>query len=492
MIRLRAEFRHVFWSLLDTASYPVIYLAATPFLIKYMGTVVFGFWMVLNTLVVVLQLFNFNLGYTAMRHISHERAAGASPVVTDIINSLLKITLAQYTGVAILGGLLYFIMANTGWPGGQSLHVQHAGPCFLLAALLGGLKYFEQVFQNIIKSYEQFRQAAILNMIFRIGSLAVTLIIARSFPGMIVYVLLGNIAFSLCYLSLHYAYLHRALPFYRIGPPGHAGLQQRLLQYSMWPWLQSIIIVLTFQADRFWVSAYAGLSVVSAYALVATMFNHIHMIFMAMIAWISPRIIGMYARDEDPQAMYRYVRSLLMVISIFSLLLFYLLSPFLFRIWLGSETYGRLKDYIQAFTCFELAFVHTIMPVFYLNGTGRERQATYVTLLCCISCYVLMLCGLWTFGSPVAFIHGMTIGACLAVPVFNHIASGATHRKAAWQQLPEMIPVIAAIGIIYAPSMLLIIVLSCAGGWALWRYYLLFLTNRHVWRQVLSTGKGKA
>ena len=41
-----------------------------------MGTVAFGFWMVLNTLIVVLQLFNFNLGYTAMRHISAERAAG--------------------------------------------------------------------------------------------------------------------------------------------------------------------------------------------------------------------------------------------------------------------------------------------------------------------------------------------------------------------------------------------------------------------------------
>jgi O-antigen/teichoic acid export membrane protein len=489
MPKLPGGLKHSFWSLLDTISYPVIYFALTPFLIRYMGAAMYGFWMVLNTLIVVLQLFNFNLGYTAMRHIAQERAAGNNRLVTGIINSLLKITIVQFAGVAILGCVLLVLLSYTGWLGDYAFGFRYGAWCVLLATLLGGLKYFEQVFQNIIKSYERYREAAILNMFFRIGSLSVTLVIAIAFPGMIVYVLSGSILFSLCYLALHFAYIHRALPFFKAGPVREAGLQKRLLSYSVWPWIQTIIVVLTFQADRFWVSGYAGLEEVSAYALVATMFNHIHMIFTAMVAWTLPRIIGRYAINQNTETEYQFIRSLLTVITIVSLLLFYRISPFLFPLWLGEETYSRLEGYIQAFTAFELAFVHTIMPLFYLNGTGRERQATWITMLCCGLCYVLMLSGLWFFHSPVALVEGMTAGACLTAPVFNIVSNAyASGRGQGWRAALEFVPVFAAIGLVYTSSPWLAALLAAAGGWALWKCYLFHLLNRNVWRQVLGAG----
>jgi len=487
MPKLPAGLKHTVWSLLDAASYPIIYVALTPVLIRHMGPVIFGFWMVLNTLTVVLQLFNLNLGYTAMRHIAGERASGNTSLVRDIINSLLGITLFQLCGIMAIGAILTLIIAWTGWLGDYGHSIRYGSLCFLLASLLGGLKFFEQIFQNIIKSYERFREAAILNMIFRIGMLCTTLAAAILFPKMIVVVMLANIAFSLAYLALQYAYIHRILPFYKIAGVAEGGIHKRLLRYSMWPWLQMIVVVLTFQADRFWVSGYAGLKEVSAYAIVATMFNHIHLIFMAMIAWISPRIIAMHATGQDPSREYAAIRSLLTVISIGSLLLFYALSPLLFRLWLGADMYLQLEGYVQAFTGFELAFVHTIMPVFYLNGTGRERQATWITIACCAACYVLMLVGLLVLGSPVALVQGMAIGACLIIPVFNAAANyWIFGKRHAWKALPELIPVFAAIGIINVSSTLTAILLALGGGWTLWKYYLVHLSNRNVWKQVLG------
>ena len=487
MPKLPSGLKHTIWSLLDTVSYPVIYFAATPFLLRYMGSELFGLWMVLSTLITVLQLFNFNLGYTALRHISHERAAGSPQLVTDTINSLLKITLMQFVWVCTIGILLSVIIASTGWPDKYADMFRYGSLCFLLAALLGGLKYFEQIFQNVIKSYDHFRGAAVLNMFYRIGSLALTLGTAMLFPKMIVYVLAANILFSLCYLAIHYVYIHRVLPFYKLGAIQHFGVQKRLLRYSIWPWIQSIIIVLTFQADRFWVSGYAGLKEVSAYALIATMFNHIHMIFTAMVAWIFPRIIGMHAKNEPADTEYNFIRSLLTVITIVALLLFYAVSPVLFPWWLGAETYARIRPYVQAFTGFEIAFVHTIMPIFYLNGTGKERTATYITLLCCGLCYALMLGGLWIFQSPVALVKGMTIGACLAIPVFNMLANASIARRPQYgKTLVEMVPVFAAMGLVYSNSPILSSLLALAGGWALWRCYLVHLNNRNVWRNVLG------
>src|SRR5215217_2186411 len=195
MPKLPSGLKHSIWSLVDTISYPVLYFTATPFLIKYMGPVVFGFWMVLSTLTTVLQLFNFNLGYTAMRHIAHERATGSTQLVRDIINSLLKITFLQLLGVTIIGGILALVLSWTGWLGDYAVHFRYGAVCFLLASVLAGLKYVEQLFQNIAKSYDHFRSASILNMIYRTGGLVLTLIIAMSFRQMILYVLIGNVVF---------------------------------------------------------------------------------------------------------------------------------------------------------------------------------------------------------------------------------------------------------------------------------------------------------
>lgn len=487
MPRVPGGLKHTFWGVLDTVSYPIVYFALTPSLIKYMGSVVFGLWMVLNTVTVVLQLFNFNLGYTAMRHIAYERATGNNRAVTDIINTLLKITLLQFLGIAIIGAILAFILSNTGWLGTYAKSFHYGSLCFLLAALLAGLKYFEQVFQSIVKSYDQFKGAAILNMAYRIGTLSGTLAIIILYPKMILYVLIGNIIFSLCYLAIHFGYIKKLLPFYSLQPVVQPGLMKGLFSYSIWPWLQSIIIVLTFQADRVWVSGFAGLKEVAAYGLVATMFNHIHMIFTAMVAWVSPRIIAMYARGEDPDAEYTFVRSLLTVVTMVSLLLFYLVSPIVFRLWVGDAMYVQLRPYIQGFTGFELAFAHTIMPVFYLNGTGKERNAAYVTILCCSLCYILMLGGLWVFHSPVALVHGMTIGTCIAIPVFNTIAQRKIVKYQNWPMgILEMVPVFAAIAFIYTSSPIAQAAEVIIGAWALWRFYLIHLTNRTVWKQALG------
>jgi O-antigen/teichoic acid export membrane protein len=251
-----------------------------------------------------------------------------------------------------------------------------------------------------------------------------------------------------------------------------------------------LIIVLTFQADRFWVSAYAGLKEVSSYGLAATMINHINLIFTAMVAWVSPRIIGMHARGESTEAEYHFIRSLLTFITIALLLLFYWLSPFLFPIWLGHETYAALRPYLQSFIGFEIVFVQTVMPFLYLNGTGREREATYATLLCCGVCYVFMLGGLWLFQSPVALVRGMTIGACLTVPLFHAAANKfiAGNARAA-SALPDMLPVLAAVGLVYTSSPLLVAVLALAGGWVFWKHYFVHLSDRNVWKQVLNPGR---
>lgn len=484
-LRLPRGMRHAIWSLADTAAYPVLYMAAVPLLIRYMGPVVFGFWIVLNTVIIVLQLFNFNLGFTALRHIAHEQATGNNSLVKDMINGLLRITFLQLAGVLLIGGLLSLVIASTDWLGGYATSFRHGAICFTLAALLAGFKYFEQLFQNIIKAYELFRSAAILNMISRIGSLLLTIMVAAQYRGNILYVLSANAVFSLAYLVLHYAFICQALPFYKAGRVQDTGIRKRLLSYSMWPWVQLIMVVLTFQADRFWVSGFAGLKEVSGYGLVATMFNHIHMIFMALVAWVLPRMIAMHARGDDTKELYTTIHRLLTTITLVSLLLFYAVSPVIFRLWVGAATYESMKWYIRGFTAFELVYVHTILPFYFMNGTGRERRATYATLLYCGAAYVLMIGGLIWLHDPAAMVMGMTLGVGLTIPLFNSWTRQYMQRSNSWPEvLMELVPVYAAIVLVYIPPSWLMAVMALVLAITLWKYYLSHLLNRSIWMQV--------
>ena len=84
----------------------------------------------------------------------------------------------------------------------------------------------------------------------------------------------------------------------------------------------------------------------------------------------------------------------------------------------------------------------------------------------------------------------MTIGVCLTVPLFNVVANKhITGERQDWRVLQDMIPVFIAIGIVYTSSPLLMAILILTGFWTVWKYYLIHLNNRAVWKQVLGTGR---
>jgi O-antigen/teichoic acid export membrane protein len=475
--------KHSVWSVLDAALYPMAYMASVPLMMKALGVVPFGLWVVLNTIITVLQLFNFNLGITAIRNVSYELANDNVGRVNDVINAILQFTALLLLVVMGIGFFLSYAAVEYNWWNVRSALIGNVSQCILLAAGIAGLKYIDQVFQNIIKAQENFKLAAILNMIHRFGLLTITLVMAVK-KGSIIAIFSANLCFSLFYLIIQYACIKWVMPFFKLGAVKDKTQYGRLLNFSVWPWLQSIIVVLTFQTDRFWVSTHSGLSTVSGYGLVSTMFNHIHVIFTAIAIWILPRIAAMTSKGHDPANLYNTVRGGLLGVVIISLLFFYFISPTLFHFWVGEETYGRMSAYIRGFVGFEMVFAHTIMPIFYLNASGKEKIATRLTLLYCSVCYLFMLTGLFGFHSPVAMIHGMTIAMCITMPAVNAVVHRQMAGSYSWDRaLAEMMPMYAGLLLIYTGNVWLCIALVMVIIVMLWKYYLSSVLNKTAWKQ---------
>ncbi|MGZ5283092.1 MAG: hypothetical protein ACXWEY_12515, partial [Bacteroidia bacterium] len=476
-IKLPIAIQHSAWSVMDAAVYPAVYLATVPLMIKSLGLVLFGVWIVLSSLITILQLFNLNLGVTAMRNVAFALGENNKKNISNTINGVILITAALLLFVTVSGAVLADVVVRYNW-WGISADIENISLCIFLASIFAGLKYFDQVFQSIIKAKEEFKLAAILNTANRFGLLFITLTLAVA-GFSIDQILLANILFISCYLLIQFTCIHKIFPCYKPGFETNKGLYKNLLSFSIWPWLQVIMVVLTFQTDRFWVSAFAGLSEVSGYGLVSTMFNHIHIIFTAMAIWLLPRLSAMASKNIDPLQLYEKAKSGLMSIMLVSLLVFHFVSPFILKTWLGPEAFSEVSIYVKPFIAFEMIFAYSILPVIYFNATGKEKLATLATLFYCALTYIFMLGGLYIFNNTVALVEGMILSMCISMPIINLLTlKNINSLRSGAKTLLEMIPVYAAILLLYSQNIYLSIILLLVFAFMLWKLYLSGLIDK--------------
>lgn len=457
---MRKELGNSFWGIMDTAVYPMIYMAVVPILMNNLGPEGFGLWIIINSLMVILQLFNMNIGITTMKELAGQKKENTR----QILNALFTIVLLLLLLVSLIGFLSGIMAEKFDFSGLSDAPVNSIVECLILAGFIAGLKFFEQFFHAALKARELIKVSAIINVYNKVGLLTLTIYLAILGYD-ITALLYANVFFTLLNLCILVLVVSRHYSQYIPGITKDLSLIKSLFHFSIWPWIQSLFVVLAFQTDRFWVSANAGLSVVSDYGLIATLFNHVHMIYTAMFIWVLPRIASMVQANVDPYPFYQRIRKLFCFFVVFSLLLFYFISPWIFPVWIGEEHYQNIKKYVQIFLVFELMFSHTIMPFFFMNATAKEKNITYLTAFFCLLSYFFMILALLISNSVVLMVAGMVLSMCISMPVLNYFVrkkSNSTENTFAFE-LIEMLPFYAAAGLILLPmpwSALLLIPLA--------------------------------
>src|SRR5690606_17175077 len=149
-----------------------------PVLMKGLGATAFGLWVVLNTFITTLQIFNLNIELTTVRNISFYAAAGHSKIVNDLVNGILRITVLLAVVVVLMGLILSVLVPYIDIPGLNSLPLDDIATCVVLATCIAVVKYFDKVFQSIFKAYEQYKKASILNSVNRISLLGINVVLA--------------------------------------------------------------------------------------------------------------------------------------------------------------------------------------------------------------------------------------------------------------------------------------------------------------------------
>jgi len=418
------------WNISDTFLYPVLFFGSTSFFIRKLGTEQFGIWMLINTVVVTMQLFNLGIGSSVFRNIAYYTAQGNGTAKNVVMNNAISIT-------TVLFGLSICLAGIGGWLV-YSHNLLHVDASFrticaqgiLLAGIIVGLRFFEQAITAYFKAMERFSKAMVISSGNKTLALLLNIILISFLPLNILHLLAIIIVINILFFLNSLRMLRSDLQDFRFVfdlklPRQDAG-------FAMVTWLQSLVVILTFQADRYLAVNYFGLTVLGYYALTATIFNHLHMGMQALLPWLAPKLTKLYARNADSTDLYIAARNLVAIASVVLLIVLYLLYPFIFKIVLGKETALHIFNYTRFFIVFELFFALNIIPNYYFNAVGHERK--YFWFILFFSATVLLSMGicLAIFHGPLGILYGLSIGCFLSMLVQYLLLSRLTKGRIDW------------------------------------------------------------
>lgn len=407
------------WNIIEVLLSPLILFISIPIFLEQLGTEDYGIWMFVNTVVVVMQAFNLGLNYSTYKHVSTAISQEDKKQICNTLNTNLSLTAIIFCVAVLFCFLLSYTIYYWDWFVDKNSIKERLISCLLIGSVILFTKLSEQILYNVYRAYEDFKYVTIITVVIKLITVFGNIIIAIFFQD-IVAILLFTAATAVTGLLLNYRILHRFIPDYKYTFTLSPTLIEHEIRYSLYVWLQSIAVIIVYQGDRLLVSYGFNLTVLSYYAIVATIFNHIHMAFAAITAWIFPQI----AKNQDNKKLifeiYLNARNITAILSIILLCLFCLLTKPIFSIWLGTEHYLQLKDYLKWFSIFEFFFIFTIIPNYFLNASGNEQFSLKMTFLFTGLNLVGILGGFFLYHSTTAMLVGLVLTTILAM-YFYHL-----------------------------------------------------------------------
>lgn len=412
------NFQNSLWNIVEVLLGPFILFITIPIFLELLGKQDYGIWMLVNTIIIVMQSLNLGLNFSTYKHVSAAIPKMDKQQISETLNTNLSLTIIISIFSLLICCLLALGIYHFEWFIDNPQIKEKLIICIFVGVAILYYKLSEQILYNVYRAFENFKYVTILTSLIKIVILSGNLLIAY-FTKNIIWVLCFSASIGIIGLFINYLILHRFIPFYKFTFKLSKASIKYEISYSLFVWLQSIMVIIAYQGDRLLVSYGFGVTILSYYAIIATLFNHIHMAFAAITAWLFPQI----AKNKDDNQLildlYQNARNVSAVISIVCLSVFSILSKVIFSFWLGSENYGEIREYLKWFTIFEFFFIFTIIPNFFLNASKYERFNLKMTAMYTGLNITGMLAAYILFKDIQSILIGLTVTTILGMYIYH-------------------------------------------------------------------------
>lgn len=435
MLNRSQNIKNSFWNLLNIGLYPVAFLAVTPFFLDRLGEHLFGIWMLLNSFVFILvQVGHFGMGNSITMFVAESRGLDHAPRLNRFFNAALNFTLIIAALVLVLCLVCWYAFPLfASFLDVSEAYTADVRQALTLSIALISLKFFEQLFQGFFKGFEEYDTSAKFNISGRmltLGGHALAVWQNWGLSGIMVVSVVINLLMALAQYRTATTYLSN----YRWSATINRAIFGQLGGFGFWTWLQSMIAMLGFQLDRFIVAFFLGTDVVAYYSLASMIANHLHMGLEAMVSWMFPKISRFNNEGRDTASLYFTMRGVLLASSLLIILALFAVRQPLFTLWLGTEKYAEIIPFIELFLYFEIFYILSIAPKFYLNGLSRMRLITSLEFFY-KSLSILFMVAFFMFErNATSLIWGQIVGLMIAMPIEAFVVNSRVLGRSAFTE----------------------------------------------------------
>jgi O-antigen/teichoic acid export membrane protein len=453
------------WTFIELALYPVLMIIATPVFINHLGIEQYGLWMLINTITLGMNALNIGVGDTNIRLIAGHR-------VSDDFSSIKKVFHYNFS----LSGFLFLIAMAIGtifWYFDfiaifyKRPDVDFASNILLLASCSAGLKFIEVAVLSVFKAFERFDINSKLVLISKNSVMAVNVLLVILGYNL-QQIFISTVALNFVNIAVQLVVLH----LYRPGIlsfPSMVFLRERLLHlnYRLWYWLQSVISLLGFLADKLLIAIVADVTTLGYYSIASLVAIQIHNFFLSFGSFVFPRVAYRIAAKRSIEPLYYIARSLVALPGWTIITLLLIFGDFIFKAWLGEETFNNSIFFIKMYLVFEAAMLLIIVPFYFINGSRLVKLNSVFEIVIRSSHLISMCIGFYLVGIN-GILYGLIISSLINIPFqYYYFHREILSERQSMQFIFVILPVMFMFGFIFSGglifniSLFLCLLISC-------------------------------
>ncbi|WP_053367828.1 oligosaccharide flippase family protein [Bacillus sp. FJAT-27245] len=390
---------------------PLISLIATPLLLQNLGSELFGIWILVQSVLMILSMGDLGISTSIIKfgssYISNSQKEKFTKLidfcygVSLIISVLISIS-TWFAGPYIVTSVFNVDLSN----------FRVASIAFKLIGLIVGIRLIGNVWASILMAHERYDIKGQINILFNIISSLFSIIL----------VVLGFKIISLVVMILIVSFLNNLIlfvnavkifPYITFFPSFNFKLEKNVISYSFNAWLQLIVNMIYSQSDRFIITSTLGPTALGYYSVCIQLASKLHEIPAAVCSFLLPKLSSLHEKADQPLLRKTYKNFYLFVLlfSVTSGFTMFIFSHDILSLWINPSFADKSTLLLRILITTFFGMTLGIVPYYYLNAIGHAK---YITRLGAVNSSISVVLSL--FLTPIFGVTGTAFGRLISIP----------------------------------------------------------------------------
>ena len=418
----KKSFKNSVWSVLNVLITPLFVVILTPLFIAKLGPERYGFWVLITSIVASLGVLNLGASDAIVRFVSKYRASRSYDKISKIVSGALSVYLCLSILLIVASYFVFDFINIVNIVNIPETHEKEVLNALSIIGIVVSLRLLELAIVAIPKGYERFDIASRFQICSRFATLLSQLVILLLDMGLYE-IFVANAVVLLCSVIIEFYLTQSLIPEIRIKFSLDLPILKEIFSYGLYSWIYSILGMAALQIDKFIVVYFLGATELAYYAIGHMVALQIHSLFSAFGSWIFPMVSNKISKGEETYGLYYNMQFTIVGLGILFILLTWFFSEPIFILWLGVEIFQSTQTYINLFMILAMLNLPTIVPYYYVNGSGHIKLNTiFKTILITVD-IISMIVGYNYFG-----VIGLLLGRFFSPILIGSINRAFVHK----------------------------------------------------------------